>query len=373
MKNRTLALLNCHNSPELGALTDSRPLASTSFLGRYALMDFALSNFTNSGISNAGVLVKDHQRSIQKHMGNMMSWANNTKTGRIALFFNEQGILNPAYNTDLNNIKQNDYVLYESNADLLVFEAPHIIASIDLSKYIEEHSERNEEITIVYKEIDDADKEFVGAHTLEVDDNGYLQTGSINQGDKSKAKVSMEIWLINRETMFKMIKEHQRCDAAWGISEMIVHMAKHGLAKVHCVPYTGYARRFDSLEHYVQYSFELLDLNVSKQLFLKDWPIFTRTHDTPPAIYGPDSVIKNSFISNGCLIDGEVKDSIICRGVKLAKGTVVEHSIVLSNVEVQEGAKLKHVVIDKYSKVTKKHTIQGDKDNLIYLIQGITA
>ena len=107
MKNKTLALLNCHNSPALGALTESRPLASTSFLGRYALMDFALSNFTNSGISNTGVLVKDHQRSIQKHMGNMMSWANNTKTGRTALFFNEQGILNPAYNTDLNNIKQN--------------------------------------------------------------------------------------------------------------------------------------------------------------------------------------------------------------------------------------------------------------------------
>ena len=99
--NKIIALLNCHNSPELGELTSNRPLASTSFLGRYAFMDFAMSNFTNSGIQNVNVLVKNHQRSLLKHMGNMMSWVNNTKTGRDTIFYNEKGILNPAYNTAL--------------------------------------------------------------------------------------------------------------------------------------------------------------------------------------------------------------------------------------------------------------------------------
>jgi glucose-1-phosphate adenylyltransferase len=167
--NKIIALLNCHNSPELGELTSNRPLASTSFLGRYAFMDFAMSNFTNSGIQNVNVLVKNHQRSLLKHMGNMMSWVNNTKTGRDTIFYNEKGILNPAYNTDINNIKENDWVLYESNANLLVFEAPEIVASIDLRPFIEEHQKRMEEITIVYKEIDDANKEFIGADVLDID------------------------------------------------------------------------------------------------------------------------------------------------------------------------------------------------------------
>jgi ADP-glucose pyrophosphorylase len=61
-----------------------------------------------------GILVKDHQRSILKHMGNMMSWVVNTKIGHETIFYNEKGQLNPAYNSDINNIKENDWVLYDS-------------------------------------------------------------------------------------------------------------------------------------------------------------------------------------------------------------------------------------------------------------------
>ena len=122
-----IALLDCHNSPDLGELTSARPLASTSFLGRYAFADFALSNFCNSEIQNVGILVKDHQRSILKHMGNMMSWVVNTKIGHETIFYNEKGQLNPAYNSDINNIKENDWVLYDSNASVIVFESAHIV------------------------------------------------------------------------------------------------------------------------------------------------------------------------------------------------------------------------------------------------------
>ena len=76
-----IGLINCFQDPDLGGLTSHRTLASTSFLGRYAFMDVAMSNFSNSGIDNVAVMVRNHQRSILKHMGNMSSWVNNTKTG----------------------------------------------------------------------------------------------------------------------------------------------------------------------------------------------------------------------------------------------------------------------------------------------------
>ena len=370
--NKIIALLNCHNSPELGELTSNRPLASTSFLGRYAFMDFAMSNFTNSGIQNVNVLVKNHQRSLLKHMGNMMSWVNNTKTGRDTIFYNEKGILNPAYNTDINNIKENDWVLYESNANLLVFEAPEIVASIDLRPFIEEHQKRMEEITIVYKEIDDANKEFIGADVLDIDEDGYLKDAHKNKGDVKKAKVSLQIWIINRKTLVEMIDHSNRVDSSWGIAEYLKGIATNDFipTKIHCVPFNGYARRFDSLAHYVEYSFELLNRKPYEALFKKDWPIFTRTHDTPPAIYGTESEVSNSFVSNGCVVEGTVKDSIICRSVKVKKGAKVNRSIVLSNCVLEEKSAVSDVVIDKYSTVAARHKIQGDKDDVIYIKQG---
>ena len=164
-----IALLNCHECARLGVLTEERPLASTSFLGRYAFMDVALSNFTNSGIDNVGILVKDHQRSILKHMGNMSSWVNNTKTDKITLLTNEKGLINPPYNTDLANLKENDYLLYDSSASTLVFQSPHIIAPIDFNPIVKEHRERGEGITIVYKRIKDGDRDFVGQCRLTIE------------------------------------------------------------------------------------------------------------------------------------------------------------------------------------------------------------
>ena len=365
-----IALLDCHNSPELGELTSARPLASTSFLGRYAFADFALSNFCNSEIQNVGILVKDHQRSILKHMGNMMSWVVNTKIGHETIFYNEKGQLNPAYNSDINNIKENDWVLYDSNASVIVFESAHIVLDIDLRPLIEEHKARGEAMTVVYKKINDADQEFTHGYVYDIDKDGYVEGIHKNDGAQKNANVSLEIWIVNRTVLADMINRHQMVDAAFGMREMIGYLVRNGIVKVHAVEFKGYARAFDSLENYVKYSFELLDRNVAQELFKSDWPIYTATHDTPPALYGEKSAITNSFISNGCLIEGEVHDSIICRNVKIAKGAKVARSIILSTVSIGSLVTLSDVVIDKYSIVTARHTIAGDPANVIYLKQG---
>jgi glucose-1-phosphate adenylyltransferase len=365
-----IGLLDCHNSPELGELTSSRPLASTSFLGRYAFADFALSNFCNSEISNVGILVKDHQRSMLKHMGNMMSWVVNTKLGKETIFYNEKGQFNPAYNTDINNIKENDWVLYDSNASFIVFESAHVVCDIDLRPIIEEHKKRGEAITLVYKKVDDADREFQHNYLFDVDKEGYVTSIHKNDGTQKNGCVSLEIWIINRTVLADMIYRHQMVDAAYGIREMIAYLLKNGIVKMHGYEFHGYARSFDSLQNYVKYSFELLDRDVAKELFKSDWPIYTLTHDTPPALYGSESKISNSFISNGCIIEGEVRDSIICRNVKVGRGAKVSRSIVLSNVSIGSLVTLGDVVVDKYSIVTARHTIAGDPENIIYLKQG---
>ena len=155
MSNKVLGILNLYDSPSLGGLTRNRTLGSTSFLGRFALMDFTLSNFTNSYIDEISVLVKDNFRSVAKHAGTLKAWVNNTKIGRQNLLLNEKGIKDPKYNSDLNALRENDWILYDSEADYVVIAPAHIISSIDYRKVIDFHIAHEAEVTIVYKEIEE--------------------------------------------------------------------------------------------------------------------------------------------------------------------------------------------------------------------------
>lgn len=365
-----IGLLDTHNDPELGELTMNRPLASTAFLGRYAFMDVVMSNFSNSGIDNVAILVKNHQRSLLKHMGNMSSWINNTKTDSLTILTNENGLLNPAYNTDLANLKENDYILYDSIASILVFENPHIVAPIDFRPIIAEHKARDEEISVVYKKINDGDKDFVGGYCFDIDEDGYLQDVYVNDGNKKNVNASLETWIINRVQLAKIVEESKKHSFTMGVGDYLRYAVKNKIIKIHAYEYKGYARNFNSLKKYIEYSFELFKPEVAKSLFREDWPIFTLTHNTTPALYGSGSKIANSFIANGCVINGEVTNSIICRNVHIGKGSKLNRCIVLRGCKIGDKVTLSDVVIDKYSIVTARHTISGDEENPIYVHQG---
>lgn len=365
-----IGLLDCHNCASLGELTSSRTLASTSFLGRYAFSDFAMSNFCNADIQTVGILVQNHQRSILKHMGNMLSWVTNTKTGRVSIFYNEKAQMNPLYNNDINNIKQNDWVLYDSDASYIVFMAPQYVMNIDLASIIEEHIERKDDITIVYHHSKTLDKEFQESFVLNIGEDGYIKNGHKNKGEAKEGDVSLETWIINRTVLADIIRRHDMADLSFGMREMLALLIERGVYRARAYRFDGFVRCFDSLEHYIEYSFQMLEKGNADALFIPERPIYTLTHDTPPALYGTNSDVRNSFISNGCIIEGSVQDSIVCRNVKIGPNAKVKRAILLSDVKIGPNAKVSDVIADKYAVVTAKHTISGGKDDLIYISQG---
>ena len=371
MKNDVIGLVDFHNAPSLGELTANRSLGSTSFLGRYAFCDFALSNYCNSEIANVGLLIRDHERSVLKHLGNMNAWVTNTKIGKETIMYNERGILNPTFNTDINNIRENDWVLYDSSAAYIVFQSSHIVANVDLRPILNEHIERKEKITVVYKSIPDASQEFLSSATCTVDEKGYVTSIGRNKHQAAPAKVSMEIWIINRTVLADIIKRHATVSELYGMKEMLAYLIQNGIYKVHSYEFKGYARCFDSFEHYCDYCFELLDPKVAAMLFAPEWPHYTLTHDTPPALYGEKSSVSNSFVSNGAVIEGEVSDSVISRHVKIGKGSVIKHCILFSNVSIGENCVIENALIDKYSIITKDHKVVSPEGEMHYLKQGV--
>ena len=366
MNNKILGILNLYDSPSLGPLTRSRTLGSTSFLGRFAIMDFALSNFANSHIDEINVLIRDNFRSVAKHVGTLKTWVNNTKIGRQNLLINEKGIKDPKYNSDLNALRENDWILYDAEADYVVITPAHILMSIDFREVINYHIANEADVTIVYKEIEDADKSFLSSNVLTLEDNVVVDYVK-NKGAKAHANVSLRTYILSRESFFKWLNHRDYKDAT-SLRMLLENIIEEKEERVIGYKYEGYARCIDSLEKFVQTSFEFFDINIADSVFKKDWPIYTCSRNTKPTLYGPKAKIKNSFIANGANINGKVTDSIISRYVEIAQNADIKRSIILTSCKIAKGVRVENAVIDKYAII--ENDVIGQPDAPIYISQG---
>lgn len=365
-----IGLCNLHDSPSLGELTSERTSGSTSFLCRYAIMDFTLSNFCNSKIDRVGILIKNFPRSVIKHLGSMTSWNINTKIGTEVIMYNDSGILNPPYNHDIANIRKNDWFLLSKQADYVVIAPAHVITSMDYREVIDEHIKSGSAITLVYKHIKDADKSFRTHNLLKFDDKGNVISFKRNKQDVAEADVSLETYVFNADVLNDLVNvKSVQINALYGLRELVANIANK-VYKVKGYEYKGYARCMDSLAHFMEYSFELLDEGPSSDLFKDNWPIYTKTHDSVPTLYGPKSSVKNSFVANGAKVFGKVSGSIISRGVVIEEGAKVSNSIILTETYIGKGVNLDHVVIDKYSNISTPVTLAGTKEQPLYFKQG---
>ena len=370
MKN-IIGLVNFHSSPEILPITESRPLGSTSFLGRYAFCDFALSNLCNSGISTVGLLVKDHQRSILKHLGSMDAWQSNTKLSQTVVMFNESAHGKPAYNTDVANIKENDWVIYNSTATHLVIVPAHIVATIDLDAILREHIERHEYITVVATRVEHAENEYLNQPLIQMDSDNYLTSFKLNKGKVTgEAIASMSTIIINRTTLAQICSVEATLEPKKGLRDLLLAYSKRKGSRIHVHMFDGFSRCIDSYEHYIKYSFELLNPENNKALFQPNLPVYTLTHDTKPAMYGREAKVTDSFIANGAIIEGTVDHCIVARDVYIGKGAVVRNSIIFSSTKIDDGAHVEDAIIDKYSIVTKDHSISGIEGEFAYIRQG---
>ncbi len=370
MRN-VIGLINFYTSPEILPLTEQRPLGSTSFLGRYAFCDFALSNLCNSGISKVGLLVKKHQRSILKHLGSMESWAQNTKIGYQRVLYNEF-VKDPALNTDVNNLMQNDWLLYDSYADYVVVVPAHLIINIDLKPYIDEHVRSARSITVIGTKVKDAQTHWKGYSILQEGSEDGKVVPIVNEGQfKGIQTVSLGIYIISRPALLDMIYRYLPSHPTATLRDLIHLGEEAGKISLRVAMYEGFVRSPDTFAQYMEYSFAMLDRKNADAVFLPDRPIYTLTHDTPPAVYGEESNVSNSYVSNGSTVDGTVSHSIIARNVHIEKGAIVRNSVIFSGVCIHEGAVVENALIDKFCIIQRGHVVKGKKTSPFYARQGL--
>jgi len=131
--------------------------------------------------------------------------------------------------------------------------------------------------------------------------------------------------------------------------------------KVYGYEFKGYLACVNSIHSYYKTNMQLLNLDTSKELFFRNGLIYTKVKDEPPTKYAENARVTNSLVANGCIIDGQIENSIIFRSVKVRKGAVVKNSILMQNCLIEEDVHLINVILDKGVKVTRNKQLKGDE------------
>ena len=367
---RILGFCDLHTSPLIPNLNDRRALGSVTFLGRFAIMDFTLSNFTNSSIDTVCILAHRFPHSVLGHIQSGGAWTMNTKIGFENIFFNENGLNRPSWNTDINNIIANSNQLKNviDSYDYVVVAPAHYLSSMDFRPIIDQHIKANSKITSVYVPIFDGKKNFTKSTLVTFNNDGSIKSFKRNSKIKDDINVSLDTFVISVDVFLDIINRAQKINKTFNISDMVNWLLKNENMRIDGYKFEHYVIPIMSLKDYVKNSFDLLKYENRRKLFRHDWPIYTRTHDTPPAKYLDNANVKDSIISNGCLINGRVEHSILSRNVVVEKGAVVTNSIIFTDSIIYKNCKVNHIITDK--NVSISANIEGKEDEPVFVKSG---
>lgn len=367
MANYVLGLINCFNTPELGPLTKRRNVASTSFLGRYAFIDFPLSCFTNSVVDSIGILCQKHIRSLTDHVENGLFWLNNTKIGEFQILYDE--ISSGAYSTDINCMLENKRFFKKANPDYVIITNPYIIFNADYKELLRRHIESKSRITLLYTHAKGLKESFINQYKVNVSERGKVTKFELNKGNNNEGDVSLNTYIMDFEMFTNVIEYSQGTSSLFNIQDTLNYLSPSVLVRAEKI--SGYVRCFDSLKHYLEYSKELLTEELYSELF-KDSKFYTNSYDTPPALYTTSASIKNSFIANGCIIEGKVINSVLGRSIHVGKDAIIKDSVIGSYANIDDGARVENAIIDKEANIVHIKEIKGTKENPVYIERGDT-
>lgn len=331
------------NRENLRRLAAHRVVASIPLGGKYRVVDFMLSNMSNAGIKTIGLFTDNDSRSLRDHIGTGRAWDLNRNHGGLFTFsFNR----NINVNYDVQMIKDNLEFLYKAKEKNIVFSYTHMIGNIDLKAAVEEHESSQRDITVIYKKINDGNKNFLNCDCLKFDKDNRLVDITKNNGENPNVDICAEIFIMKKELLINLIEKCAYIDYAYNLKAVIYENINNLIVKGY--EYKGYLACINSLLAYYKTNMDMLSVDITRELFFNDSnPIYSKSKDSPPTRYCNGSVVKNALIANGCIIKGTVKHSIISRYTVIEEGAELENCIILQNCTIKSGVKIKNVIIDK--------------------------
>ena len=364
--NRAFGIVSsADNSIHVEGLHDYRPIGSFSFLGRFRVIDFPISNMSNSGMNRIQVYIRSRPRSITEHIGSGRHYNINSKRGKIQMLFSEDSNAHSLYNNDICAYMENIDIIERMHQDYVIIAPSFMVYKQDYGQLLDAHVASGADVTLLYHKVDNAKERYQNCKTVEINRQKGISSIDKNLGTAKEKNIFMDTYCMSKEVFVSLVRTAHKASSIYTLADII--NLKCNELDIRGYQHKGYFASLLSLQDYYRASLELLDYNVASELFRAGWPIYTRTTDSCPTQYFETAKISDAFISNGCLIEGTVENSIIGRGVTIKKGVVIKNSIIMAHTVIEEGVHIENAVVDKWAHIIHAKDIRGTQEHPQYI------
>lgn len=337
--------------PELKELTAMRSSAALPFGGRYRAIDFAISNLVNSGINNVGVVMQYSYRSLTDHLGLGREWDLDRKNER--LFLLTPYISNGSeewYKGSADALYKNLTFLERSKEEYVLVVQGNGIYTFDFSVLGDYYNEKQADIVVVCRDISDhSERERSSLGVVNVDENSKIKSLLEKPENPTGTISSLGIYFMKRKLLIELIQESNSRGKYDFVKDVLIPCIEN--MNVYSYMFSGYWRGINSVETYYKANMELLNMEIYDSVFTNEFPIYTKAKDSVPAKYNAEAKVKNSIIADGCIIEGEVYNSILFRDVVVKRGAVVRDSILMQGTQIGENSTIESMICDKNVKI----------------------
>lgn len=366
--NNVLGLIysNAYDSA-IPELTTLRTMGSVPFGGRYRLIDFALSNMVNCGITKVGVATKNNYQSLMDHLGSGKPWDLSRKNDGMFLLPPFSTKDSSAITSRLEALQSCMNFLSKSSEEYVILTDCNVVCNVDFGEMVDAHIASGADITVAYK--NGVKPALTGLMTLELDGDGRATAITVGAPTGGEENYSLNMFVLRKALLERML--HEAAGLYLTDFERDLFMRNVQALKIHGFAVQGFVRTLYSLQSFFDANLELLKRENRRQLFCPDRPVYTKVQDSMPTIYGLGAEVSNSLIADGCVIEGTVENSILFRGVRVGKGAVVRNSILMQHSMIGDNATVSCAVMDKSGVIKPGKTICGDMSFPISIGKGI--
>ena len=358
----------------LPEMTNDRSMASIPFASRYRLVDFILSSMVNGGIDNVSILARENYLSLIDHLGNGREWDLSRKNGGLNIVPPFAQKSSDKYNGRVEALSSIYNFLSREKEKYVVMSDSNIAMNFDFKDFLEQHIKSGADVTMAYARtvLPNSGKKFSISnkdlfYTLHMDDEGRVKEINTSPETQEEVCLSMNLFAIERELLIKLISEAYVKGMIYFERDVLAHQLDSLVVRGY--EFKGYFARFVSMKSYFDETMKLLDEKNLSALFAGN-PIYTKIRDDNPARYIKGAKVSNVMVADGCVIEGEVTNSILFRGVHVKKGAKVNNCILLQDTVVGENADINYLVTDKIVTIKDGSKAAGTADFPVYVAKG---
>lgn len=348
MANKTSVvamLLAGGQGSRLGVLTKSIAKPAVPYGGKYRIIDFPLSNCSNSGIYTVGVLTQYQPLELNDYLGNGQPWDLDRMKGGVHVLSPYEAIGGAKwYKGTANAIYQNINFIEKYDPEYVVILSGDHIYKMDYSKMIDFHKKNNADCTIAVLEVPWEEASRFGI--LATDENNKIYEFAEKPKEPKSNKASMGVYVFSWDKLRKYLIQDENTEGSSNdFGKNIIPSMLEAGEKMFAFPFKGYWKDVGTIASLWEANLDIINPNVDLDLSDTSWKIYSRAPEAPPHYIGENAKVENSSVSKGCEIEGNVDYSVIFSNVTIEEDADVRYSVIMPGATVKKGAKVYYSIV----------------------------